>query len=292
MLDYDALKNWQFPEVERRYGPDDAMLYALAVGMGADPMDERQLAFVNDTRAGTPLALPTLAVIVGYPGMWIRDARTGIDYSMVVHGEEGIAWHKALPASGTVVAKHRVTRVVDKGPGKGATVTYDKLLCDKETGEHLATVTHTTFCRGDGGFSQKDGRTDASPPAPAKVPTGAPDLVCELPTLPQQALLYRLLADRNPLHSDPAVARKAGFERPILHGLATYGVACHALLRTCCDYDPARLKSLFTRFSSPVYPGERIRFELYREGTGVVFRARVKERDKVVLDYGRAEVRA
>jgi acyl dehydratase len=291
MLDYDALKNWQFPDVERQYGADDAMLYALAVGVGFDPMDERQLAFVNDTRPGTPLALPTLAVIVGYPGMWIRDARTGIDYSMVVHGEEGIEWHKPLPASGTVLAQHRITRVVDKGAGKGATVTYDKVLFDRETGDKLATVTHTTFCRGDGGFSRANGRTDASPPAAAQVPAREPDQVCELPTLPQQALIYRLLADRNPLHSDPAAAKKAGFERPILHGLGTYGVACHALLRSCCDYDPARLKSLFTRFSSPVYPGETIRFELYREGPTVFFRGRTKERDKIVLDYGRAEVR-
>jgi acyl dehydratase len=222
--------------------------------------------------------------------MWIRDARTGIDYSMVVHGEEGIQWHQPLPASGSVIAKHRVTHVVDKGAGKGATVTYDKLLLDKETGGRLATITHTTFCRGDGGFSQKDGRTDASPPPAAKVPAREPDLVCELPTLPQQALLYRLLADRNPLHSDPAVAKNAGFERPILHGLATYGVACHAVLKSCCHYDPARLASLFTRFSSPVYPGETIRFELYREGPAVFFRGRTK--DKVVLDYGRAEVSA
>ncbi len=231
-----------------------------------------------------------MAVILGFPGSWMRDPGTGIDFSMIVHGEELIVLHRLLPAAGTVVSRHRITRVVDKGAGKGATVTYDKELVDKASGEKLATVTHTTFCRGDGGFSARDGATDTSPPPAPKVPERAPDLVCELRTLPQQALLYRLCADRNPLHSEPAVARKAGFDRPILHGLGTYGVAGHALLATCCNYDPARLKRLFARFSAPVFPGETIRFEMYRDGGEIAFRARAKERDKVVLDYGRAQI--
>ena len=290
MLVYQTLKNWQFPEIEHRYTAEDTMFYSLAVGLGADPVDERQLAFVNDTTPGTPLALPTMAVVLGYPGSWMTDARTGIDYSMIVHGEESVVLHKPLPAAGTVASRHRVARVVDKGEGKGATVTYDKELFDKASGEKLATVTHTTFCRGDGGFSARDGVSDPSPAPPPKVPQREPDLVCELRTLPQQALLYRLCADRNPLHSEPAAARKAGFERPILHGLGTYGVAGHALLASLCNYDPRRLKSLFARFSAPVFPGETIRFEMYSEGSGIAFRARVKERDRVVLDYGRAEI--
>ena len=290
MIVYQTLKNWQFRKIEHRYTAEDSMFYALAVGLGGDPVDERQLAFVNDTIPGTPLALPTMAVVLGYPGSWMTDARTGIDYSMVVHGEESVVLHKPLPASGTVASQHRVTRVVDKGAGKGATVTYDKELFDKATGEKLATVTHTTFCRGDGGFSARDGVSDPSAASPPQVPQRDPDLACELRTLPQQALLYRLCADRNPLHSEPAAARKAGFERPILHGLGTYGVAGHALLATLCDYDPRRLKSLFARFSAPVFPGETIRLEMYREATGIAFRARVKERDRVVLDYGRAEI--
>ena len=290
MIVYETLKNWQFPEIEHRYTADDSMFYALAVGLGADPVDERQLAFVNDTTPGTPLALPTMAVILGYPGSWMRDPRSGIDFTMIVHGEERVVLHKPLPAAATVVSKHRVTRIVDKGAGKGATVTYDKELFDKTSGEKLATVTHTTFCRGDGGFSARDGVSDPSPASPPKVPQRDPDLTCELRTLPQQALLYRLCADRNPLHSEPAFARKAGFDRPILHGLGTYGVACHALLASVCDFDPSRLKSLFARFSAPVFPGETVRFEMYREDNAVAFRARVKERDRVVLDYGRAEI--
>jgi acyl dehydratase len=292
MIEYAKLKAWSFPVIEHTYTADDAMLYALGVGVGTDPMDERQLAFVNDTAPGTPRALPTMAVILGYPGSWMRNPETGIDFSMIVHGEELVVLHAPLPAVGTVVSRHHVTHVIDKGAGRGAIVTYDKDLFDKASGTKLATVTHTTFCRGDGGFSARDGLTDAAPPPPPKVPERAPDLVCELATLPQQALIYRLCADRNPLHSEPAAARKAGFERPILHGLGTFGVAGHALLATGCGYDPTRLQRMFARFSAPVFPGETIRVEMYREGPELAFRARAKERDKVVLDYGRARIAA
>jgi acyl dehydratase len=125
------------------------------------------------------------------------------------------------------------------------------------------------------------------------VPDGAPELVCDLPTLKQQALLYRLSGgDMNPLHADPAAARAAGFPAPILHGLATFGVAGHAVLKTFCDYDPALLRGLQVRFSAPVYPGETIRFEFWRDGAEVAFRARVADRNAVVLDHGRAELSA
>jgi acyl dehydratase len=168
-------------------------------------------------------------------------------------------------------------------------VTYVKELTDKASGARLATVTHTTFCRGDGGFSAQGGGDAAPTPLP-KVPERTPDITLDLATLPQQALLYRLCADRNPLHSEPAVARVAGFPRPILHGLGTYGVACHAMLAALCEYDPARLRRLSLRFSSPVFPGETIRFEIYDEGAEFAFRARVAARDKVVLDHGRAVI--
>ena len=247
------------------------------------------MRFVNDTVPGTPIVLPTMAVVLGFPGSWMKDPATGIDFSMIVHGEETVEWHAPIPPAGTAVAKHRVTHVVDKGAGKGATITYVKELTDKASGARLATVTHTTFARGDGGFSASGGGDAAPTPLP-KVPDRAPDQAMEMQTLPQQALLYRLCADRNPLHSEPAVARKAGFPRPILHGLGSYGVACHAMLATLCDYDAARLKRLSLRFSSPVFPGEKIRFEIYNEGDEFAFRARAVERDKVVLDYGRTVV--
>ncbi len=217
MINYRQLMDWHFSPIEQTYTADDCMRYALALGLGNDPMDTGQLQFVNDTMAGTPLAMPTMAVVLGFPGSWMQDPATGIDFSQIVHGEERTVLHRALPVAATVIAQHRVTAIVDKGPGRGATVTYNKDLFDKASGDKLATVTHTTFARGDGGFSVKDGLSDASPPAPPKPPSGVPDRVQEIRTLPQQALLYRLCADRNPLHSQPEVAQAAGFTRPILH---------------------------------------------------------------------------
>jgi len=292
LIDYQKLLNWQFPLIEHRYSADDSMRYALALGYGADPTDERQLQFVNDVRPGMPLALPTMAVVLGYPGSWMAAPETGIDFSKIVHGEETLVVHQPLQAAGTIVARHRVSRIVDKGPGRGATITYEKELHDKETGLLLATVIHTTFARGDGGFSISGGQSDPPLPVPQAVPTRAPDQLCEITVLPQQALMYRLCADRNPLHSDPAIAREAGFERPILHGLCTYGLAGRTLLAQWCAHDPSRLKRLFARFSAPVYPGETLQFEMYQEDSGILFRARAKEREKTVLDFGRAEIDA
>lgn len=291
MLDYQPLKNWQFPEIAQRYGADDSMRYALALGLGGDPMDAAELQFVEDTPAGHPLALPTMAVILGYPGSWMQDPATGIDFTKIVHGEEELVLHRPLPAAGTVRARHRVVSVVDKGAGRGATITYDKELHDAD-GALLATVRHTTFARADGGFSAADGRSDAPQPSPPKVPTGTPDAVVEIRTLPQQALLYRLCADRNPLHSDPATARAAGFEQPILHGLCTYGIAGRAILQAWCDWRPERLTRLFARFSAPVFPGETLRFEMYRTGEAgeIAFRALSAERSVTVLDAGRARI--
>ena len=292
MIDYHHLKAWRFPVIEHRYTADDSMRYALALGLGDDPMDLHQLQYVNDTIAGTPRALPTMAVVLGFPGSWMQDPATGIDFAKIVHGEEEITLHQPLPAAGTVLAQHRVVAIVDKGEGRGATVTYDKELRDQASGALLATVRHTTFARGNGGFSAHDGVTDISPPAPPKPPTGTPDQVVEIRTLPQQALLYRLCADRNPLHSEPAVARAAGFDRPILHGLCTYGIASRAILSGWCATRPERLLNLFARFSSPVFPGETIRVEMYAGASAgeIAFRATGLERGVTVLDAGRAQI--
>ncbi|NMV38106.1 MaoC/PaaZ C-terminal domain-containing protein [Ralstonia insidiosa] len=290
MIDYHKLRNWQFADVEHTYRIEDTIHYALALGLGHDPTNEQELQFVNDYAEGQPVALPTMSVVLGFPGSWMADPETGIDFPKILHGEEQIVVHHPLPSAGTVIAKHRVTRVVDKGPGRGATITYDKDLYDKESGQHLVTVTHTTFARGDGGFSSTNGLTDPSLPSPAPMPQRAPDQRVEIATLPQLALMYRLCADRNPLHSTPSVARAAGFERPILHGLCTYGIAGYAVLAQCCGHDPRRLKSLSARFTAPVLPGDKLTVELFNEGGAVLFRVRVAARDKTVLDCGRAEI--
>ena len=165
-------------------------------------------------------------------------------------------------------------------------IVTERKVYEKKSGDLLSTLLSTSFCRGDGGFGGPTGPVRQ----PHAVPETPPQLTCELPTLPQAALIYRLSGDYNPLHSDPAHAKRVGFERPILHGLCTLGVAGHALLKTCCDYDPTRLKSMEVRFSAPIYPGETIRTEMWKSGNVVSFRCVVVERDKVVLNNGRAEI--
>jgi acyl dehydratase len=287
-IDYHTLRNWPFQDIEQTYTARDAMLYSLAVGYGADPVDPDDLAFVYEKELRVP---PTLAVVLGFPGFWARDPRSGIDWVRLLHGEQSLVIHKPLPPAATVIGRSRITRVVDKGAGKGALLEIQRSITDKASGELYATVTQLTFCRGDGGFSASNGLSDEAPAAPPPMPERAPDHQCDLPTRPETALLYRLCGDDNALHADPQVARAAGFERPILHGLATWGVAAHAVLKTLCASDPARLVAFHARFTAPVYPGETIRTEMWREGNEVSFRARVLERDVLVLNNGRAQLR-
>ena len=291
MIDYAKLKARKFQDVEHAYDEKDTMLYALGLGYGHDPMDEKQLQFVYEKNLK---ALPTLPVVIASPGFWVKEPDSGIDWVRIVHGEQSLTVHKPLPVAGTVIGRLRITALVDKGEGKGALVYQERTLHEKSSNALLSTIHSVTFCRADGGFSAQPGNgPKGGDPAPAPkpaTPDTAPQAVCDLPTLPQAALIYRLCADRNPLHAEPAVATAAGFPRPILHGLATYGVAGHAILKTYCDYDPVRLKSLSLRFSSPVFPGETIRTEMWREANRVQFRAKVIERDIVVLSHGTAEI--
>ena len=284
-IDYDKLKSWPFPDLVHRYSERDTMLYALGLGCGADPLDRNDLRFVYEDGLQV---LPTMAVTLGYPGMWLRREDIGVDWRKILHGEQGIVLHRPLSPSGTVIGRTRVTEIVDKGAAKGALLYSERDVVDEASGELVATLTSTTVLRGDGGFGGPSGPT----PEPHPLPERAPDLVCDLPTLPQAALIYRLSGDYNPLHADPEVARAAGFDRPILHGLCTFGVAGRALVRTVCGHDPARLRRMQVRFSAPVFPGETIRTEVWRDGAIVSFRSRVLQRDLVVLNNGMAEVLA
>jgi len=279
----EKLMNLAIPTVEQTYAPKDAILYALGVGLGFNPIDRDQLDFVYEKNLKV---LPTFAVVLAHPGLWVRDLDTGIDAVKVVHGEQGLTLHRPLSPAEAVVGKSRVTGVVDKGEGRGALVMYERKIFAKATGELIATVTQTAFCRGDGGFGGPSGPT----PKPHELPARAPDFICDLPTSPQAALIYRLSADINPLHADPDVAKAAGFPKPILHGLATYGAAGHALLRTVCGYHPSRLKSLHARFTAPVYPGETFRTEIWLDGTIASFRTIALERNVVAMSNGRAEL--
>ena len=284
-MDYDTIKNWRFDDVHHHYDEKDTMLYALGIGLGHDPLDAGQLRYVYEQGLQ---AFPTQATVLGYPGFWMSDPRACIDWVRLVHGEQRLALHAPLPASGSVIGKSRVTHVIDKGADKGALVITERTLHDS-AGACLATLQQTTFCRGDGGFGRGD---DAPPPLPA-APTRAPDQSCTLAVAPNAALLYRLSADRNPLHADPEVARKAGYAQPILHGLCTYGMAAHAIVKTWCGYDASRLASLNARFSSPVYPGETLQFDMWRgESNALQFTVRAVARDIVVMSHGTATINA
>jgi acyl dehydratase len=283
---YDRIKSWAFPDVVQTYDRRDTLLYALGIGLGSDPLDPGQLRYTFEQPKLD--AVPSMATILAYQGFWMQKPEAEVDWKRVVHAEQVITLHTPLPPAATVVGRNRVNAVVDKGPGKGVIIYQERAITDQATGTLLATSEESNFCRGDGGLDRSD---EQPPPAGPEAPERAPDAAWDYPTLPQAALLYRLSGDWNPLHASPDIAQEVGFERPILHGLASFGVATHAVLRTYCDYDPAALKRIGLRFSSPVYPGETLRTELWREDGDVFFRTLALERDVAVLTRGHAKLR-
>ncbi|WP_102225168.1 MaoC/PaaZ C-terminal domain-containing protein [Acidimangrovimonas sediminis] len=286
MIDPDHLLSYDIPEVRQVYGPRDTAFYALSIGVGHDPMDAGDLRFVG---AGTPEPFPTLPLVLGHPGFWLGNADTGVDAVRLVHGEQGIAIHAPLPPEGEVIGKTRVIGLVDKGEGKGALLYSEKELRDAGTGTLYATTQATIFLRGDGGFSGAPGsRFGETPTTKAHtLPERAPDAEFETQTRPEQALWYRWNGDQNPLHLSPEVAAKAGFARPVLHGLCTLGIAAHGLVRTLCEGDPARFRGLQARFTATVTPGERLRTQVWHDGS---FRTVEAESGRVVIGNGLAAV--
>ncbi len=279
---YDSLMSLKAVGDEFTYTDRETMLYALGVGMGRDPMNAAELPYVYENGLKT---IPTMASVIAWGQRTIGQA--GINYLMVVHGEQRLTMHKPLPSSATIISDERVTAAVDKGPGKGALIYTEKVIRLKDTNELLCTTGGTIFARGDGGF----GGPSTGGPEPHVLPERKPDAVCETDTRADQALLYRLSGDRNPLHSDPNIAKMAGYPRPILHGLCSYGTACRAVLQTICDYDHTLITGFDVRFSSPVFPGETIVTEMWKDGSVVSFRSKVKERDVVVLNNGKCTLR-
>ncbi len=260
------------------WGDRETMLYALGIGLGADPMNETELPFVYE---GNLKAVPSLATVVAW-GSGPNWGSTTINFMLVVHGEQSIELHKPMPIGASVTADSRIVGVYDKGP-KGAVIMTETVLKDAKTGEKIVTLGSSIFARGDGGF----GGPSEGQPEPHPIPDRPADLSLDFPTRPDQALLYRLSGDRNPLHSDPAFAKMAGFPRPILHGLCTYGITCRAVLQGLADYQPERIKSHSARFSAPVFPGETITVDLWKDGDTVSFEARVKARGVTVIKNGR-----
>ncbi len=288
-IDYQRIMNWDFGDQRDAYDKRRAILYALGIGYGAEPYNPAHLQFVYEGVDGADLKIaPTMPVVLGYPGFWLKDEDTGVDWRKVLHGEQGLTIHNPLPPAARLKGTMRVDEIVDKG--KAAIIYTSRDLHDEETGTHYCTLTASAFCRGEGGFG---GPEKAGPEVPlprlSDIPDRAPDHQVAIETMPRQALIYRLSGDFNPLHADPEIATGAGFEKPILHGLCSYGVACRAVLEAICNNDPARLKGFDIRFSSPVIPGETLTTEIWDLGSGTfAWRTRVGER--VVLDKGFAEI--
>jgi len=268
---------------ERSWDSKDALLYAVGVGAGlGDPLQE--LEFTTENSEGIEQkVLPTYAVL-------IAQGRTSgslgdFDRAMLVHAEQAIELHRPLPVAGTVRTTSTVTGIYDKG--SGALVVTENVAVDAATGEPLATTRSSAFIRGEGGFGGERG-SDAAWERPDR----EPDHQVTYQTRPEQALVYRLSGDRNPLHVDPKFAARGGFDRPILHGLCTYGVTGRALLHVLCDSDPARFRSMSGRFSRPVWPGEALTISVWRpDGSDTALFQTTKDDGTVVIDRGRMQVR-
>jgi acyl dehydratase len=260
------------------YGDRESMLYALGVGMGRDPLDENELPFVSEVDNG-PRTVATMATVLT---QFSALRTSGIDYTKVLHAEQRLNLHRPLPPAADIIADYGVVSAVDKGSSKGLLVYTETRVRDAADGQPLFTAGGTIMARGDGGI----GSSGAKPPVPHSIPDRAPDHVVLFQTRPDQALLYRLSGDRNPLHSSPARARKAGFDRPILHGLCTYGIACRAALARLCSFDHTRIGRFDVRFSAPVFPGETVATELWADGNIISFRCRVPARDTIAIDNG------
>ena len=282
-MNLDILQSFKLDDKSHDYRASETILYALGLGYGSDPSDEHQLAFVYEEGLK---AVPSMCNTIAHPGFWINRPELGIDWVKVLHAEQAFEINSPLPAEGRMRGAYSILSIEDKGAEKGAIMKMQKQLYDSESENLLATVTQTLFLRGDGG---QGGFGDPGPGL-APLPDAEPDMTIDISTVPQIALIYRLSGDLNPIHASPSVARKAGFERPILHGLCTMGLAARALLQGLCDGDPTRLRAMEVRFSKPVFPGETIRVEIYGKGETVRFRCRSVERDLVVLDRASATI--
>lgn len=247
---------------ESSWNSKDALLYAVGVGGGVD-----ELVFTTENTSGVDQqVLPTFVVVVGWGRGGGAMGKIGsFNPALLVHGQQAITLHRPVPVEGAVVMKSRVSAIYDKG--KAALVVTDTDATDKATGEPMFSTRMSAFIRGEGGWGG-----DRGPSGPVNVPPErAPDHVVRYETSPDQALLYRLSGDRNPLHSDPAFAAMGGFDRPILHGLCSYGFTGRALLHSVCGSDPARFKAMEARFASPVFPGDALTVKIWDLGSGEAY---------------------
>jgi acyl dehydratase len=280
---YPAILNHRSPSQEWSFSDRDAILYALCTGLGADPMSERALPFVYEKHLKALPTLPTALAWVAEPTF----AALGADPVTALHGEQKIELHRTIAIPLKLKVQGSVVEVYDKGPNRGAIIVTRHVLSDAGDGGKVATLTTTCFARAEGGCG---GSLDA-PPKPHTVPGRLPDHSIDIATSPDLALQYRLTGDRNPIHAEPEIARQAGFARPLLHGLCTFGISCRAVLQIYADFDPAQIASHQARFAAPVYPGETLTLDLWRDGAVVSFEARVAARSAAVLRNGKSVLR-
>lgn len=280
-LDCAKLLGWTFEDVRARHTERETMLYALGLGLSQDPIDSRELDFTANRDLK---ALPTMAAVIAEPRPWLREV--GIDVTTALHASQAMHFDGTLPPAGTIRARFKIERLVDKGPGKGAFIVLMKDIFD-DSGTRLCRLPATIFVRGGGGFG---GDPNGLPEA-MTMPARTPDLIQDYPINLRTALIYRLSGDYNPLHADPLVARTAGFDGPIVHGFCTFGIAGWLLIKALCGYDPRRLASIEARFSAPLYPGETLRLAIWRGGGVIHFEGRALERGVLVLSSGQATLR-
>jgi acyl dehydratase len=278
-LNYDELMATSVDDLRLNYKDTETMLYAQSVGFGRDPLSAKELPYVYEQG---PLlrTVPSMASVL-VPDMFPPDL--GWDFTRVLHAEQRLQLHRPLPAHADLLVNKRIVDVFDRGPKRGALILFevDGRLAKDDTA--IFTLGMTVIARGDGGFGGRPG----SAPAPHRAPHRDPDLSCEIGTRVDQALLFRLNGDRNPLHAHPRTAQAAGFPVPILHGLCTYGIGCRAILQTICDYDHTLITGLDARFSAPVLPGDTIRTDMWQDGNIVSFRCTAVERNVIVMRNGK-----
>ena len=278
-LNYDDLMATAVEDLRLSYGDTETMLYAQSIGFGRDPLNQKELPYVYEQ--GRPLrTVPSMASVL-VPDMFPPDL--GWNFTQVLHAEQRLQLHRPLPAAADLFINKRIVDVFDRGPRRGAMILFeaDGRLAKDDTA--IFTLGMTVVARGDGGF----GGVPGSAPPPHRAPRREPDLSCEIGTRVDQALLFRLNGDRNPLHADPHTASEAGFQVPILHGLCTYGIACRAILQTICDYDYTLIEGFDARFSAPVIPGDTIRTDMWQDGNIVSFSCSAVERDVIVMRNGK-----
>jgi acyl dehydratase len=283
-LDVKKLQSYAIPDSRDDYDPRDVIIYALGVGAGLSPeIDETRHLYERQLQV-----LPTMALVLGTPGFWPMDPKTGLDWLNILHGEQRLKLFQPLDPAGMVLGETQIADLADKGPGKAAMIRAVKTL-KTLGGTLIAEASETWVARGAGGFGGEPNLP--GDPLPL-VPARDPDFAISLPTSLAQAATYRLSGDRNPLHIDAATAQQAGFDRPILHGLSTMGVIARALIHACADGDASRLTEIALRFTAPVYPGETICTHIWREAETLHFRATAIERGIVVTDNGIAAISA